>query len=214
MDVKFDYAGVESPPVPAPPTFTGSLLTVGSGGTYANLSSAITAASAGDRIQILPGTYVEASAITISKSLEIFGTGDTCTLQRDSNTMVLNIPSGVNNVYIHNLQVKNAVTASLDSSGLSSCITASTMQEASPIGSTGIYIANCTFVHPKIGVSIDASDWVVRDSVFTPNANPIGTTVRTISGYGSRTGAWVKGITFNTPTDSGRLIAVALNSAG
>lgn len=213
MDVKYDYAGVESPSVPNPPTFTGALLTVGTDG-YASLSTAIAAASAGDRIQILPGTYTEATAISVSKSLEIFGTGDTCILERDSLTEVISIPSGVNNVYIHNLLVRNPKIPSTDANGQSSCITASTMQTGTPTGSTGIYIANCTFVYPNIGVSIDASDWVVRDSTFTPVSNTPGATIRAVSGYGSTTGAYLKSLTFTTPTESSRLIAVGLNSAG
>ncbi len=60
---------IAAPTVPAPPSFTGgALLTAGSGGTYALLSEAIAAASAGDRIQILSGTIVETATVTVDKS--------------------------------------------------------------------------------------------------------------------------------------------------
>ncbi len=48
-------------------------LTVGTGQTYATIQSAINAASAGDTIKVLPGTYNE--AIIINKSVVIQGSG-------------------------------------------------------------------------------------------------------------------------------------------
>jgi hypothetical protein len=149
---------------------------------------------------------------TVNKSLEIFGTGPTCVVQRDSTTAVISIAAGVNNVYIHDLRVVNNQV--VDAAGLSSCITAATMQESNPNGSTGIYIADCTFTFPKMGVSIDAAGWVVRDCVFTPNTNTPGSTIRALAPYGSTGESFATGNTFNNPTEATRLIAVALNTAG
>lgn len=206
---------IATPTVPAPPSFAdGALLTAGSGGTYALLSQAIDAASAGDRIQILPGIIEETATVTVSKSLEIFGTGPDCIVQRDSTTAVITIAAGTNDVYIHTLGVINNQVPSTDPGGLSSCITAATMQTATPSGATGIYIANSTFTFPKMGVSIDASDWVVRDCVFTPNANAPGTTLRALAPYGSTGQSFATGNTFNNPSESSRLIAVFMTAAG
>jgi len=207
---------IAAPTVPAPPSFTGgALLTAGSGGTYALLSQAIAAASAGDRIQILSGTIVETATVTVDKSLEIFGTGPDCVVQRDSLTAVITIAAGVNDVYVHSLGVVNNLRAVDDNGGgLSSCITAGTMQSATPDGATGIYIADSTFTYAKMGVSIDAAGWVVRDCVFTPNSNTPGATIRALAPYGSTGQSFATGNTFTNPTEPTRLIAVAMNSAG
>jgi hypothetical protein len=125
------------------------------------LSAAVAAATPGDRIQVLPGTITETAAVSISKSLEIFGTGSSCVVRRDTSGSgggpVLSI--NANNVYVHDLAVVNMHTPSADSGGQSSCITAATMTE-SPLninGAEGIYITRCAFTYPKLGVSIDAA---------------------------------------------------------
>lgn len=208
---------IAAPTAPSPPSFSGgALLTAGTGGTYATLSQAIAAASAGDRIQVLAGTIVELDTVTVSKSLEIFGTGATCIVQRNNITAVISIPAGVNNVYIHDLAVVNNQAPQPDFGGQSSCITAATMQEASQNGSTGIYIASCTFIYPKMAVSIDADSWVVKDCIFTPNINSPLTTIRALNAYGSRGQSFATGNTFNTVVTevTGRLIAIQLQAAG
>ena len=216
--VRYDFAGGVAPDVPpiptvpAAPTFTGALLTAGTGGTYATLTAAIAAASPGDRIQILPGTITEAAAIVINKSVEIFGTGSTCIVRRDSTTQVLSITSA--DVYIHDIRVWNNQLASGDPSGLSSCITAATMQSGTPSGLTGIYIASCLFTLPKMGVSIDAASWVVRDCTFESNSATPGSTVRMMAPYGSTGSSFIYGNTFASPTEAGRVICIAINSAG
>ncbi len=48
---------------------------IGGGGKYANISDAISAAAAGDTIDVLQGTYTEAQAIDVTKRLVIQGAG-------------------------------------------------------------------------------------------------------------------------------------------
>lgn len=48
-------------------------LTVGVGQPYATISAALSAASGGDRIEVMPGTYAE--QLTINKSVEVVGVG-------------------------------------------------------------------------------------------------------------------------------------------
>ena len=215
--VRYYHDSCVAPPTaePAPPSFAGgTLYTAGTGGAYSTLSAAIAAASAGDRIQVLPGEITEAAVVTVDKSLEIFGTGPTCIVQRDSTSAVLSISAGVNDVYIHSLGIVNNQAPQPDTGGQSSCITAATMQAATPDGSTGIYIANCTFTFPKLGVSLDAAGWVVKDCVFTPNSNTPGATIRALAPYGSTGQSFATGNTFNNPTQEGVLIAIAMNAAG
>ncbi|KAI9029531.1 hypothetical protein DFJ74DRAFT_765327 [Hyaloraphidium curvatum] len=200
--------------MPSPPSFTGTLITAGTGGTYATLSDAVAAASPGDRIQVLEGTIVEGAAVSVSKSLEIFGTGSGCIVRRDSLTSVITIAPGSGPVYIHDLQIANYQVASGDANGLSACITAATMQEATPDGSPGIYIAGCTFTYPKMGVSIDAASWVVRGCTFNPNSDTPGATIRALAPYGSTGESFAADNTFVAPSQASRLIGLALNAAG
>ena len=201
------------PSLPSAATFSGPLRTCGTGGQFATLTAAIAASSAGDRIQVLPGTVTEVAAVAISKSLEIFGTGANCIVRRDSTTQVLSITAA--NVYVHDLRVWNNQLASTDAAGLSSCITASTMQQATQNGLAGIYIANCTFTFPKMGVSIDAASWVVRDCTFNSNSATPGATIRALTPYGSTGSSFISGNTFNAPASQGnRMICIAPNAAG
>lgn len=162
---RFYHASCINPPaVPPEPigNFTGALITAGSGGNYSTLSAAVAAAAPGDRIQVLTGTITEAAAVSITKSLEIFGTGSSCIVRRDTSGSSGGpaITINANNVYVHDLGVVNMHLASDDNvGGQSSCITAATMTE-NPLninGADGIYITRCTFTYPKFGVSIDAA---------------------------------------------------------
>lgn len=161
---RFYHASCINPPAaPSEPsgTFTGTLIRAGSGGDYSTLSAAVAAASPGDRIQVLTGTITETSVVSITKSLEIFGTGSSCIVRRDSSGSVGGpvISINANNVYVHDLAVVNMHVPSTDSGGQSSCITAATMTET-PLninGADGIYITRCAFTYPKFGVSIDAA---------------------------------------------------------
>lgn len=201
------------PSLPSAPTFNGTLRTCGTGGQFATLSAAVASANPGDRIQVLPGTINEGMAVAVNKSLEIFGTGASCIIRRDSTTEVLTVSAA--NVYIHDLRVWNNQLASADGGGLSSCITAPTMQQATQSGLSGIYIANCTFTFPKMGVSIDAASWVIRDCTFNSNSATPGATIRAIAPYGSTGTSFISGNTFNAPASDGlRLICISPNAAG
>lgn len=213
LSVTHELAQYQLPTKPSAPSFSGTVKTVGTGGDYATLSAAVASVASGARLQILPGTITEATAVNINKSLEIFGTGSNCIIRRDSTTEVLTVSAA--NVYIHDLRVWNNQLASTDPSGLSSCITAPTMQQATQSGLGGIYIKNCLFTFPKMGVSIDAASWVIENCTFTSNSNTPGATIRAVASYGSTGTTYISGNTFNSPTGDGtRLICVAFNAAG
>ena len=68
----------------SPGKIFGATLTVGSGGTYATIQEAITAASDGDTISIEAGTYTETGQIIINKNLTIIGAGSSSTIIKPS----------------------------------------------------------------------------------------------------------------------------------
>ena len=202
-------AGPSLPATPSAPTFTGTLRTCGTSGDYATLSAAITASSAGDRIQILAGTITEASSVTVNKSLEIFGTGNTCIVRRDATSAVITITAA--DVYIHDFSVRNFTTASADAGGLSSCITAATMTRNQTSGLSGIRIENMSFTYPKMGVSISGASFVIKGCTFTANASPMSTTNRVIALYGSSGTSYVVDNTINASSDGNRTQAIFIS---
>lgn len=213
INVTHQLSEFSVPALPAAPAFTGTLRTCGTGGQYATLTAAVAASSPGDRIQVLAGTITEVAAVSVSKSLEIFGTGASCIVRRDSTTSVLSITAA--NVYVHDIRVWNNQLASTDPGGLSACITASTMSQTVQSGLSGIYIASCVFTFPKMGVSIDAASWVVRDCTFTSNSATPASTIRALAPYGSTGSSFISGNTFNAPAgDGARMICIAPNAAG
>lgn len=211
-DLGASPSGPQVPAVPAPPTFSGSLLTCGSGGTYATLTAAVAAAAPGDRIQILPGTIVEAAAVAVNKSLEIFGTGATCIVQRDSITSVIAVTAS--DVYLHDFKIVNNQLASADPGGQSACVGADTMNRTSLGGATGLYFANLTCEQAKIGIAVSGTSWVVRDCAFSPSAanTTAGTTLRSVFSYGSEGTSFINDCTFLTTLDNARLTAIYLNT--
>lgn len=206
--------GPATPVVPAAPTYPGALLTCGSGGTYATLTAAVAAAVDGDRIQILAGTIVEAATVTISKSVEVFGTGATCIVQRDSLTAVLTVTAP--DVYLHDFAIVNNQVPSADPSGQSCCVNADTMNRTSVDGRGGLYFEDLTLTYPKVGVFISGTAWVVRGCTFAPNTGSPNTTIRALFSYGSQQTSFVYGNTFQTCTPGAagdaRLTAIYLNT--
>lgn len=211
-DLGLPASGPATPSVPAPPSFSGALLTCGSGGTHTTLTAAVAAAAPGDRIQILPGTIVEAAAVAVNKSLEIFGTGATCIVQRDSTSSVLSVTAS--NVYLHDFKLINNQLASADPGGQSACVGADTMNRASLGGATGLYFANLTCEMPKVGIFVSGTSWVVRDCAFSPSAanTTANTTLRAVFAYGSEGTSFINDNTFLTPLDNARLTAIYLNT--
>lgn len=202
-----------SPTVPAPPTFSGALITCGTGGTHATLSAAVAAASPGDRIEILAGsTIVETSAVTVNKSLEIFGTGTTCIVQRNSTTAVINVTVG--NVYLHDFHIVNNTSAVADGGGGSACVSADTMNRTSLGGATGLYFQNLECEQAKVGIFISGTNWVVRGCSFRPSSGntTAGTTLRSVFVYGSEGQCFISNNTYLTTTDEARLTAIYLNT--
>jgi hypothetical protein len=119
-------------------------LTVGAGQTYSTVSAAVGAATAGDTIDILAGTYVDQTA-TVDKPLTIQGIGGAVIFTQSANTE------------ISNLKAFLVINASATISGL-------TFQNASISNANGGNGAGIRYV---------AGDLVVRDSRFIGNQDGI-----------------------------------------
>jgi len=200
-----DQVPVDAPPTPAAPApFVGTVRDVP--GTYATVAAAIAAAVAGDIIEIAAGsTITEAGTVAIDKSLEIRGVNRLTSIVEGPGALMaalLSVDPGVNNVYIHTLTIRNNQLPSADGGGQSSCITAATQRAATPLGSNGIYIADCDLVHPKQGIAIDADAWVIRDCAFVCNVAASATTVRPIAAYGTAGVCYIDNCTFTCTADA------------
>lgn len=207
-NVKYDYipSGVSPPAPPSAPTFSGTVRYVGSvGGDFATVAAAITAASAGDIIEVRAGyTSTEAGTVTINKSLEIRGANRSTSVITGPASLtnpLLSVAAGVNNVYIHTATVRNNQAPSTDGGGLSSCITAATMTQAFPSGSSGLYFSDLSIVHPKMGISIQGAGFVIENCSFACNTATAATTVRAVVNYGQTGNCYVKGCTVTATSD-------------
>jgi hypothetical protein len=211
INVTHQPAEFAIPAKPSVPTFTGTLHTVGTGGTFATLTAALDNASVqnGHRLQLVGASITEPAAVNITKQVEIFSAVNTV-VQRNSITGVLFVQS--QNVYIHDFTITNNQLASADGGGQSSCITAGTMSRTAYDGFTGIYIKNMTFNHPKVGVSISGTGWVVTDCTFNVNAasQTAGVTIRHVFLAGTAGNCFVENNTINTTLDSRRSVGIYL----
>mgnify|MGYP001591228078 CR=1 FL=1 len=204
VEIMADRVTLEAPATPASPApFVGTVRAVP--GTFATVALAITGAIAGDIIEIAAGSIItEAGTVTIDKSLEIRGVNRATSIVEGPAVLtaaLLQVAAGVTNVYIHTLTVRNNQTPSTDGGGQSSCITVPTQRAATPNGSVGIYIDDCDIVHPKMGISIDADGWVIRNCAFTCVVAASATTVRPIANYGTASNCFIDGCTFTCTTD-------------
>jgi len=199
-----DQVTLEAPATPAAPApFVGTVRAVP--GTYATVAAAIAAAVAGDIIEVAAASLItEAGTVNIDKSLEIRGVDRATSVVEGPAVLtaaLFNILTGVNGVYIHTLTIRNNQTPATDGGGLSSCISAPTQRAATPLGSTGLYIADCNIVHPKQGIAIDANGWVIRDCAFTCVVAAAATTVRSIVDYGTANTCFIDTCTFTCTAD-------------
>jgi hypothetical protein len=199
-----DQTTIEAPTTPAPPApFVGVVRAVP--GAFATVALAIAAAAPGDVIEIAAGsTITEAGTVMIDKSLEIRGVNRATSVVEGPAALtaaLLQVAVGVTDVYIHTLTVRNNQLPSADGGGQSACIAVPTQRAATPSGSVGVYIDNCDIVHPKIGISIDADGWVIRDCAFVCNVAASATTVRPISNYGTANNCFIADCTFTCTTD-------------
>ncbi|MGC8654566.1 MAG: hypothetical protein ACP5US_11315 [Candidatus Kryptoniota bacterium] len=78
--------------IAAAPIGSARILKVGQGQTYASIQDAINAASAGDTVKVLPGSYNE--AITINKSIVVQGSGYETTKITSTNDPTVIITNG------------------------------------------------------------------------------------------------------------------------
>jgi len=97
---------------------------------------------------------------------------------------LFSISAGVNNVYIHTATLRNNTVPSLDALGLSTCITAATMTQAYPLGSSGLYFSDLDLIHPKVGISIQGAGFVIDNCSLSCNTTLSATTVRSVINYG------------------------------
>jgi hypothetical protein len=99
-------------------------------------------------------------------------------------TGLLSVAAGVNNVYIHTATIRNNTVPALDSGGLSTCITAATMTQAYPLGSSGLYFSDLDIIHPRVGIAIQGAGFVIDNCALSCNTTLAATTVRSVINYG------------------------------
>jgi hypothetical protein len=117
-------------------------------------------------------------------------------------TGLLSVSAGVNNVYIHTATIRNRTIPSLDAFGLSTCITAATMTQAYPLGSSGLYFSNLDILHPKVGISIQGAGFVIDNCSFQCNVTTASTTVRSVINYGQTGTCFFQNSTVNATLDA------------
>ncbi len=186
------------PSLPPAPTFSGTIRAIP--GTYATLSAAVTAASAGDIIEIAAGTItVETVAVTINKSLEIRGVNRaTSGVSTTTLTSLMTISAGTNNVWIHDLSLSNSVLSSV-----ASVISAQTASATYVNGSTNIRFENLNVTHRESGITIGADSWVINNCYFT--YSPItgeANNARHIIDYQTYGTCFVRSCTFDATTEA------------
>ena len=198
------------PSLPAAPTFSGTVRAVP--GTYATVAAAVTAASAGDIIEIAAGTVtVETSTITVSKSLEIRGVNrSTSGISTTTLSTLLSITPGVNNVWIHDLSLTNPFGG-----GVGTVINSQTASATYLNGSTGLRFENLNISQRETGIAIGGDSWVINNCYFAYNIPAgDGNTSRHIIDYQTYGTCFVNSCTFDATTEvTPRIIFLYLTSA-
>lgn len=206
-DVDVQVTGTSlTPPEPATPTFAGTVRYVGAGGgDFATCAAAVAAAIAGDIIEVRSGyTSVEPATVTLNKSLEIRGADATAMVSTAGGAgdpvYIFDIPTGTNNVYIHDLRIQHNKTSD---TSLEACIRAATVSLATPNGSTGIRIQNCVLEAKEFAVVIDASNWVLKGNTcrYLPPAGAADTH-RFFGVYQVHGNCFIRNNTFEATTEA------------
>jgi Collagen triple helix repeat (20 copies) len=106
--------GSYTPPNVTMPTPSGNVITVGPGGTYSTLESAIAAASSGDTINVTGNISADSTIITISQNLIISGVGNPTITWNGGIGPYLRIGGNGTNVVFQNLTlVANGVNTTI-----------------------------------------------------------------------------------------------------
>lgn len=146
-NVKYDYtpANVPLPTQPSAPTFSGTVRYVGSvGGDYATVAAAITAASAGDIIEVRAGyTSTEAGTVTISKSLEIRGADRSTSIIGLADTTIASGSNGLN-LPQATINVATNSTTNFANSGTILVVTSGGAQTVTYTGKTASSFTGCS----------------------------------------------------------------------
>jgi len=140
--------------LPAQTSRAASLITVPT--DFPTIQSAIDAASPGDTIKVLPGTYTE--QLTISKSLTIIGSGQTVTIVKAPDVLepgILGIPNIIEisdsaTVTMKGFTIKGVEGDSCGTSPLDG-LTAVSVQEDATIHLDSSAIDGCNFVAVRVG---------------------------------------------------------------
>jgi hypothetical protein len=107
-------AGTYSPPTLTMPAPSGNVITVGPGGTYSTLESAIAAANSGDTINVTGNISADGTIITISQNLIISGIGNPTITWNGGIGPYLRVGGNGTNVVFQNLTlVGNGVNTTL-----------------------------------------------------------------------------------------------------
>lgn len=144
----------------AVPSATGTTWTVGTGGDYADLATALANAAVvnGDRLYLLAQTFTVAASITVSKQVVIQGASRTGTILQTAGagadpTNILNVTTS--NVVVRDLTLKQRRTTN---SSVENCINL-----AGGAGTTGQYLENCVIETMEIGVFVNSDGWQINN---------------------------------------------------
>ncbi len=181
---------------------------------FLTIPAAITAASNGDTVYVMDGTYTHSGTITINKSLTLIGRADSSSGNRPVIDITTNpvgegtaLVCNASNIIIKGIQISDLGTAgSTDTCiGLAPGGT-SIMNDSGIMVNENITIDDCRIVYSKFGVSSKAKSFNITNCVIHSRAV---TTARAIAIY-SQDG--IVNITGNTYTSDGNLAIELLHN--
>jgi hypothetical protein len=154
---------------------------------HLTLQDAVTQASDGDSIRILPGTY-STNNVTLTKNVTIFGEETARTILNGGGTgTILTISSVATSMIVRNISFINAATAIQVSNSPSVTITnnifavgtsGTAIQTAASSSST---VINNTFYNNQTGIASDSTSLNIINNIFLQNGNGTAITPSTMS---------------------------------
>jgi hypothetical protein len=206
-------SGIPTPPPQPIVVVPGSFnFTVGSGGSFPDLQTALASASVTDgmNLQMLAGTYtIPDVGITISKQVGLWGVGANSVVLQTNATgtaPVTAINITVPNVTLYGMTLRHRRTTNIS---VETCIR---FAGAGNSGLSGIVIASCTIEFMEFGIIAYGDGFQIRDSTlsYTSGTN---TTRRCIGVYRSTGNSFITGNTILNNNASGNLRFIQITSA-
>jgi hypothetical protein len=206
-------SGIPTPPPQPIVVVPGSFnFTVGSGGSFPDLQTALASASVTDgmNLQMLAGTYtIPDVGITISKQVGLWGVGANSVVLQTNATgtaPVTAINITVPNVTLYGMTLRHRRTTNIS---VETCIR---FAGAGNSGLSGIVIASCTIEFMEFGIIAYGDGFQIRDSTLSYTSGPNGTR-RCIGVYRSTGNSFITGNTILNNNASGNLRFIQITSA-